>query len=184
MRTLALTQNTTLDARAEMLGGWFAAQGQNRAVVVENRRQREESDALLVGRRTFEDLRGYWRDLADDATGVSDHLNGVAKFVVSSTMDEPDWAGTTVLRGDVLEEVRALKAADGADIVCTGSVTLSHALLEAGLVDELRLFTYPVVQGAGRPLFPDGWSLEDAALVEARDLDGVLLQRWQPASGG
>ncbi|MGL5817987.1 MAG: dihydrofolate reductase family protein [Phycicoccus sp.] len=183
MRRLVLTQNTTLDARADMLGDWFDDQGVGQEEVnAENARQREAADALLVGRHTFESFRDYWRDLAEDRTGVSDYLNRVEKYVVSTTLDDPNWQNTTVLRADPLDEVRQLKEAPGRDIVCTGSVTLSHALLRTGLVDEVRLFVYPVVQGEGRWLFPEGWSLRGGRLQEARDLDGVLLQRWTLAA--
>jgi dihydrofolate reductase len=122
----------------------------------ENRRQDEAADALLVGRRTFTDFRGYWRDLDQDATGVSDYLNRVAKYVVSTTLEDPDWPGTTVIDTDPVAAITDLKAGAGGDIVVTGSITLTHLLLAAGLVDELRLFVYPAVQGAGRRLFPDG----------------------------
>lgn len=183
MRTLAITQNITLDGRIEMLDDWFDPQQQGEAgqeeLIEENHRQDAAADALLVGRQTFEDLRGYWRDLEGDTTGVSDYLNSVAKYVVSSTLTDPDWAGTTVLGGDALEEVRALKAADGLDIVCTGSIALTHALIEAGLVDEFRLFTYPVVQGRGRSLFPDGVTTRDLRVAEARTFGGRIgYQRW------
>ncbi|MGL5928477.1 MAG: dihydrofolate reductase family protein [Dermatophilaceae bacterium] len=141
MRRLVLTQNTTLDGRADMLGDWFddQAAGQDE-VNAENARQREAADALLVGRGTFESFRDYWRDLASDRTGVSDYLSQVHKCVVSTTLAEPDWDNTTVLRGDPVDEVRRLREAPGRDIVCTGSVVLSHALLRAGLVHEVRLF--------------------------------------------
>jgi dihydrofolate reductase len=98
MRTLAITQNITLDGRIEMLDDWFDDQAQgevdNDDMMAENRRQDEAADALLVGRQTFEDFRGYWRDLEGDTTGISDYLNGVAKYVVSGTLTEPDWPGT------------------------------------------------------------------------------------------
>jgi hypothetical protein len=74
---------------------------------------------------------------------------------VSSTMTDPEWQNSTVLSGDPVEEVRALKEQSGQDIVVTGSITLCHTLIRAGLVDEYRLFVYPVVQGRGRRLFPD-----------------------------
>jgi dihydrofolate reductase len=160
VRTLAITQNATLDGSVEMLGGWFDPQGQggvdNSDLTVELHRQNERSDAFLAGRRTFEDLRSYWPEQSDDATGVTDHLNEVAKYVVSSTMTDPQWRNSTVLAGDPVEEVRALEEAPGRDIVVRGSITLCHALVRAGLVDEYRLFTYLVVQGRGRRLFPDG----------------------------
>lgn len=183
MRTLAITQNITLDGRIEMLDGWFDDQAQGAAdnddLLAENRRQDEAADALLVGRQTFEDFRGYWRDLEGDTTGISDYLNGVAKYVVSGTLTEPDWAGTTVLRGDVVTEVTRLKEQPGQDIVCTGSLTLVPALIEAGLVDEYRLFTYPVVQGRGRRLFPEGHRAGGLRLAESTAFrSGIGYQRW------
>ena len=166
MRTLAITQNVTLDGSIEMLGDWFDPQGQGDMsdLLAENERQDAAADAFLCGRRTFTDLRGYWRDLTDDTTGVSDYLNGVAKHVVSSTLTDPQWDRSTVLGGDPVEEVRRLKDAPGRDIVVTGSITLCHTLIRAGLVDEYRLFTYPSVQGGGRRLFPDGYEVSGLRL--------------------
>ncbi|WP_139980103.1 dihydrofolate reductase family protein [Nocardioides litoris] len=170
-RTLVITQNTTVDGRVEMLDDWFddQAQADDGAFLAEHRRQRDASDALLVGRRTFTDMRGYWRDLEGDVTGVSDHLDRVRKHVVTSTLADGDldWAGATALRGDVVEEIRALKESEGRDIVCTGSLSLLPTLIEADLVDEYRLWVYPVVQGRGRRLFPDG-RRRDLRLLEAR----------------
>lgn len=187
MRTLAITQNVTLDGRVEMLGSWFDDQAQghpdNRDLMEENQRQDAAADALLVGRRTFADFRGYWRDLDGDTTGISDYLNGVAKHVVSSTLTDPGWAGTTVLSpeepDDLVGQVRALKDQPGKDVVCTGSIRLCHALVTAGLVDEYRLFTYPVVQGAGRRLFPDGHEESGLRLAESHGFrSGIGYQRW------
>ena len=159
MRTLAITQNITLDGSIEMLGDWFDPADQDAEITAEVHSQDVNADALLLGRQTFEDMRGYWPVQADDQTGITDYLNRVRKYVVSSTMEDPKWEGTEILRGDPLEEVRALKAQEGKDIVVTGSITLCHALIEAGLVDEYRLFIYPVVQGRGRRLFPDGYEV-------------------------
>lgn len=180
MRTLAITQNITLDGAVEMLDDWFDDQAgtDDPDFMAENRRQDEAADALLVGRRTFTDFRGYWRDLDGDATGIADYLDGVEKYVVTSTLGDGDldWAHSRALRGDVVEEVRALKAAPGRDIVCTGSLTLLPTLIEADLVDEYRLFVYPVVQGRGRRLFPDGYAASGLRLLRARSFDtGVAL---------
>jgi dihydrofolate reductase len=178
MRTLAITQNITLDGSIEMLGDWFDPQGQGDVsdLLEENRRQDSAADAFLCGRQTFTDLRGYWRDLADDTTGVSDYLNGVQKYVVSRTLDDPEWDRTTVLRADPVEEVRALKEQDGRDIVLTGSISLGHTLIEAGLVDEYRLFVYPVVQGRGRRLFPNGYEVPRLDLVRTASFaNGLAL---------
>ena len=182
MRTLAITQNITVDGAIEMLGDWFDPRTQSGDLLAELLRQDGTADAFLVGRRTFEDLRGYWRGRTDDPTGIAAYLDTVRKYVVSSTLADPQWEPTTVLGGDPVDEVRRLKERDGRDIVVTGSVTLTHALIEAGLVDEYRLFTYPTVQGGGRRLFPDGFAALRMRLVEARAFDGgVTFTRYATA---
>ncbi|MEV3962540.1 dihydrofolate reductase family protein [Nocardia sp. NPDC050193] len=160
MRTLAITQNITVDGRIEMLGDWFDPQdqGDSQDLMDELHRQDSTADGFLVGRRTFEDLRGYWPRQTEDPTGITAYLNSVRKYVVSRTLTDPRWQNSTILSGDPIAEVTALKQQPGRDIVVTGSISLCHALIEAGLVDEYRLFTYPVVQGAGRRLFPDGYA--------------------------
>ena len=141
MRTLAITQNITLDGSVELLGDWFTPQGQGDVadLMAESHRQDAEADAFLCGRQTFTDLRGYWRDLADDTTGVSDYLDAVQKYVVSSTLADPEWDRTQVLSGDPVAAVRELKQQRGRDIVLTGSIRLGHTLIEAGLVPAVRL---------------------------------------------
>ncbi|MGF1646158.1 MAG: dihydrofolate reductase family protein [Kineosporiaceae bacterium] len=169
MRTLAITQNITVDGSIEMLGDWFdPLQADTEDVLAESRRQGSESDALVLGRRTFEDFRGYWPRQTDDATGITASLDAVHKYVVSATLPEPGWQNSTVLTGDPVDEVRALKSRPGRDIVVTGSITLCHDLIRAGLVDEYRLFTYPVVQGGGRRLIPDGVELPRLRLHDAK----------------
>lgn len=132
---------------------------------------------------TFEDFRGYWPGLTDDTTGISDYLDQVRKYVVSSTIEDPQWENSTVLSGDAVKEVAALKALEGGkDIVLTGSITLAHTLIEAGLVDEYRLFVYPVAQGRGRRLFPDGHEVPRLRLVDAKSFEsGIVLLRYVPA---
>ncbi|TWP53642.1 dihydrofolate reductase [Lentzea tibetensis] len=186
MRTLAITQNITVDGSIEMLGDWFDPEGQagvdTSDLLAEMHRQSHDADGFLVGRQTFEDLRGYWPTLSDDATGVSDYLGRVQKYVISSTMTDPQWQNTRVLSGDPAEEVRALKDEPGSDIVVTGSIMLCHTLIEAGLVDEYRLFVYPVVQGRGRRLFPDGFELPALKLLEAKAFRcGITYSRYTPA---
>jgi dihydrofolate reductase len=185
LRTLAVTQNITLDGSIEFLGDWFSPQGQagqdNTDLLDEVHRQDRKADGFLAGRRTFEDLRGYWPKQSDDPTGITEYLNRVQKYVVSSTMTDPAWQNSTVLSGDPVEEVRALKEQPGQDIVVTGSITLCHTLIEAGLVDEYRLFVYPVVQGRGRRLFPDGFELPVLRLLEAKAFrSGIAYSRYAP----
>ena len=107
MRKLVITQNITVDGAIEMLGDWFDPQLADEDLVAESHRQDAEADALLVGRQTFEDFRGYWPNQSDDATGVTAYLNEVAKYVVSSTMTDPEWENSTVLAGDPVEQTRS-----------------------------------------------------------------------------
>jgi dihydrofolate reductase len=186
VRTLAITQNVTVDGSIEMLGDWFNPQGQagvdNSDLLEELHRQDKQADGFLVGRQTFEDLRGYWPKQSDDATGITEYLNQVHKYVISSTMIEPGWENSTVLSGDPIEEVRSLKQQPGKDIVVTGSITLCHALITAGLVDEYRLFVYPVVQGRGRRLFPDGFEQPTLRLLDAKSFrGGITYTRYAAA---
>ncbi len=179
MRTLAITQNITLDGSIEMLGDWFDPTDQDPELLRATRLQSEQGDALLLGRQTFEDFRGYWPLQTDDQTGITDELNQVQKYVVSSTLTDPQWQNSTVLAGDWLAQVRALKEQEGRDIGVTGSIKLCHALIESGLVDEYRLFVYPAVQGRGRRLFPDGYVVPKLQLVETRGFtNGVSLLRY------
>ena len=186
MRTLAITQNITVDGSIEMLGDWFDPQGQGDVdssdLLAELHRQDSGADGFLVGRRTFEDLRRYWPERSDDSTGITDYLNSVQKYVVSATMTDPGWQNTTILTGDPVDEVRALKAKPGSDIVITGSITLCHTLIQAGLVDEYRLFVYPVVQGRGRRLFPEGFEVPALRLLDAKAFrSGITFARYAPA---
>jgi dihydrofolate reductase len=180
MRKLVITQNITLDASIEMLEDWFDPQLQDDDLLEESHRQDAEADALLVGRQTFEDFRSYWPKQSDDATGVTDYLNRVAKYVVSSTMTDPEWDNSTVLAGDPVEHAKTLKSQRGKDIVLTGSISLAHTLIAAGLVDEYRLFVYPTVQGSGRRLFPDGVTIGRLTLVEPPKSfkSGITLLRY------
>jgi dihydrofolate reductase len=166
MRKLVITQNITLDGSVEMLDDWFDPQLQDADLLEESHRQDSQADALLVGRQTFEDFRGYWPKQTEDPTGVTDYLNRVAKYVVSSTMTDPDWTNSTVLTGDPIERITELKSQPGKDIVLTGSISLAHALIAGGVVDEYRLFVYPTVQGRGRRLFPNGSAIPKLTLVE------------------
>jgi dihydrofolate reductase len=171
MRKLVVTENVTVDGVIDMSAGWFDPLADQSDVIATNAEHAAAADALLVGRKTFEELRGFWPRQTDDPTGVSDYLNSVSKYVVSGTLEDPGWENSTVLGGDPVEEARALKAADGRDIVVTGSIRLVHALVAAGIVDEYRLFVYPVVVGRGARLF------------EANDLSLRLLETKPFASG-
>jgi dihydrofolate reductase len=183
MRKLVITQNMTVDGSIEMLDPWFDPQLQADDLLAESLRQGSESDAMLLGRQTFEDFRGYWPAQTEDRTGITEYLNSVAKYVVSSTLDDdPGWDNSTVLRGDPVQQVRTLKSQPGEDIVVTGSISLAHTLIRAGIVDEYRMFVYPAVQGRGKPLFPDGTQATLRPLGEPMSFStGIVLLRYAPA---
>ena len=187
MRRLVVTENISLDG---VLDGDFylrAGEDSERTDVDDAlRQQRERADALLLGRRTFEAFRGFWPQQVDNPSGTRQYLNQVRKHVVSTKLPTAEgadlgWENSSVVRG--LDDVRALKEQPGADIVCTGSVSLVHSLLDADLVDELRLFTHPVVVAEGRRLFRDGARPAALRLVESRTFrSGVVLLRYASMS--
>ena len=183
MRDLIITENMTLDGVIDAAEGWFMPAGDEDTdqsdVIAALAEQREAADAFLTGRLTFEQMRGFWPQQTDDETGVSDYLDRVEKYVVSTTLEDPGWEPTTILRG--LDDVRALKGRDGADIVVTGSLTLVPDLIAAGVVDEYRLFVYPVVLGRGQRLFQDATDVPRLELVETRPFaSGIVLMRYRP----
>lgn len=183
---LVVTQNITLDGVIEMTGDWFDPAGgeddDNSDLVAVMREHMEAEEAVLLGRDTFESFRGYWPQQTDDTTGVTDHLNEVQKYVVSSTLADPQWKNTTVLGGSLEDEVRALKGRPGKEIVVTGSISVTRALVSAGQVDEYRLFVYPVVLGRGQRLFADATGGPELELVEARTFrSGVVLLSYRVA---
>ena len=183
MRDLIVTENITLDGVIEATEGWFdPARGEDDVSDVEAalQEQREAADALLLGRVTFEQMRGYWPLQTDDTTGITDYLNDVSKYVLSTTLQDPEWERTAVLRS--LDDIPPLKSETGGDIVTTGSIRLVRRLLSAGLVDEYRLFTYPVVLGRGRRLFADATDVPRLRLVESqRFRSGIVLLRYRTA---
>ena len=127
MRKLVVTENITVDGVIDLAAGWFDPLAKNvdqSDIIAANAEHSAAADALLVGRNTFESFRDFWPKQTDDPTGVSDYLNRVSKYVVSGTIRDPGWQNTTVLQGDFVEEVRALKSAPGRDIVALAACSL------------------------------------------------------------
>ena len=171
MRKLVVTQNITLDGVIDAAGGWFSPgdeTGELAEVTAVLQEQAAAADALLLGRISFEEMRGFWPQQTGDTTGITEYLNHVHKYVVSSTLTDPEWSNTTVLAGRPVDAVRSLKHERGTDIVVTGSITLVHDLIAADLVDEYRLFVYSVVIGSGRRLFQDTANTSPITLTSAR----------------
>jgi dihydrofolate reductase len=137
------------------------------------------TDVLLIGRVTYESFAGAWPSREGP---FAEKFNSMPKYVVSSTLENPEWNNTTVLRGDVVEEVTKLKDEYERDIVVHGSPQLAQTLLEHDLVDELRLMVYPVVVGAGKRLFGETSGTTNLRLVENRTFgDGVTVLVYRPA---
>lgn len=127
------------------------------------------TEALLMGRRTYEWFAARWPSRGGE---LADRLNSLPKYVVSSTLEHPDWNNSTVLKGDLLLEVSKLKREFNGDIVVPASFRIVRTLMEHELVDELRLKIFPVVLGAGERLFRETSGKNSLRLVDARTLDG------------
>ena len=133
---------------------------------------------------TYEGFADSWPSRKDEA-GFADKFNSMPKYVVSSTLEDPEWNNSTVLKGDVAEEVSKLKQEQDGDIVVHGSAQLVQALLEHDLVDELRLMVFPVVLGSGKRLFGEMTDKKSLKLVDSKTVgDGVDILVYEPASAG
>lgn len=141
------------------------------------------SDALLLGRVTYEGFAEAWPSRKDEA-GFADKFNSMPKYVVSSTLSDPEWNNSTVISADLPAEVAKIKEAHDGDIGVHGSIQLAQALLEADLVDELRLMVFPVVLGKGRRLWGETSDKKPLRLTDCRTVgDGVGIQVYEPARG-
>jgi dihydrofolate reductase len=135
--------------------------------------------ALLLGRRTYEGFAAAWPSREGE---FADKFNSMPKYVVSSTLKDPDWTNSTVLDGDLADEVSKLRDEQDGEIVVHGSAQLVRALLEHGLVDELRLMVFPVVLGAGKRLFGETSDKRRLRLTDSRTVgDGVEILTYEPA---
>ena len=186
MGRIVVSENVTLDgvvqdpAGAEGFGrgGWVGRVGE---------RGREEAvkvlldealgaEAQLFGRRTYEFLAARWPSRSCE---LADRSTDMPKYVVSSTLKDPDWNNSTVLAGDVMREVSRLKEELDGEIVVAGSIRLVRTLMEDDLVDELRLMIYPVVLGAGERLFGETSDHRPVRLVETRTVDDLAYLTYE-----
>jgi dihydrofolate reductase len=141
-----------------------------------------EAEAQLLGRITYDGFAAAWPTM-EGMGEFGAKMNNMPKYVVSSTLQNPEWTNTTVLSGDLAEEVSKLKRDVDGMIVVAGSAQLVQGMLEAGLVDELRLMVYPVILGSGKRLFADGGKVP-LRLVDSKTVgEGVAILTYQPANG-
>ena len=136
-----------------------------------------EADALLLGRKTYEGFAKAWPTVTDEV-GFAEKMNSMPKYVVSSTLESADWNNSTVINGDVVEEVAKL----GGNILVAGSAQLVQTLMDHDLVDEYRLMIYPVLLGSGKRLFKDGVDQTALQLVETNQTGQVATVVLQPAA--
>ena len=187
MGKIVISENVTLDGVVQdptgeqgfRHGGWFGQVGD---------KDREEwakveyeealgTEALLLGRRSDEWFAARWLSKSD---AWADRLNSLPKYVVSSTLQEPKWSNSTILTGDVVSAVSKLKQELAGDIVVYASYQLGRTLIEHDLVDELRLFVYPVVLGAGERLFGETSDKKPMRLVDIKTIgDGLVFLTYE-----
>jgi dihydrofolate reductase len=136
------------------------------------------AEALLFGRRSYEFFAARWPSRSG---ALADRLNSLPKYVISTTLEDPDWSNSSVLEGDVVDEVSKLKEQLDGEIVVYGSIQLVRTLMERDLVDELRLMIYPVVLGAGERLFGETSDQQPVRLVETRTVDDLAFLIYEIA---
>ena len=142
-----------------------------------------EAEALLLGRVTYEGFAAAWPGM-EDPVGFADKMNGMPKYVVSSTLENPEWNNSTVLGGeDLADAIASLRDKHDGDIAVHGSVQLVQWLIENDLVDELRLMVFPVVLGSGKRLFGDTSDKKALRLADSKTVgDGVAILVYEPAA--
>ncbi len=140
------------------------------------------SDALLLGRTTYDLQAWYWPSQKDDKYGIANHKNSMTKYVVTSTPLQAQWNNTTVIQKNVVEEIAKLKQQPGQDILVEGSAMLVKALMRADLIDEYKLMVHPVIVGGGKRFFTEGMGLTKLKLVESKPISlGIVLLSYEPA---
>jgi dihydrofolate reductase len=138
-----------------------------------------DSEAMLLGRITYEELATLWPARNGE---LADQLNSMPKYVVSSSLEDPEWNNSTVLKGDAVEEVSRLKRELDGNINVAGSIRLARLLIEHDLVDELRLVVYPVVLGTGERLFGELPDKKAMRLVDTKTVgDGIAILTYEPS---
>ncbi len=140
------------------------------------------SDALLLGRVTYEEFAAYWPSASREENPIAGFMNDTPKYVVSTTLETVEWQNSTLVSGDFVTEITRLKEQPGKNINIIGSATLVQSLLQNDLLDELWLLVHPVVVGRGKRLFKDGADLKGLELFESKTLpNGVLSLAYRPA---
>ena len=179
MRKIVVSEFLSADGVIEAPDTWqFPFQTEEMGAITE--RQIRDTDAFLLGRVTYEIFAGYWPTQTHNEFGVADKLNSAPKYVISTTLQKADWNNSTQIKSNVIEEIRKLKQQPGGVIGITGSATLVHSLLDAGLIDEIQVLVHPIVLGKGIRLFVDGGPRSPLKLTDSKILsNGVVFLSYQ-----
>jgi dihydrofolate reductase len=187
---LVVSTFITLDGVVEAPGGEFHPDGKTAWVVPHFSEESgkfkldelDRSGALLLGRATYEQFAKAW-PTASDEQGFAERMNGLTKYVASSTLEEPLTWNSTLIKGDISEVVAELKGEYERDILIAGSADLVHTLIPLGLIDEYRLMIFPVVLGSGKRLFREGIASLPLRLADTTAFaSGVVVQSYEPAA--
>ncbi|CAN5470085.1 MAG: dihydrofolate reductase family protein [Actinomycetota bacterium] len=183
MRKLVATELVSMDGVVESPDEWAFSYTDDE-MAAEDEAGMAASDALLLGRATYEEFAAFWPN-QPGGTPMVDYINSVRKYVVSTTLEEPlEWNNSTVIEGDFVEGISALKNQPGKDITVTGSLTLVRSLMREGLLDELRCVVCPVVRGTGRRLFEDEADRRALELVDSKTFaTGAVTLTYRPTAG-
>jgi dihydrofolate reductase len=177
MRKIVITEFLSLDCVMEE-PSWTASYW-NDEIAKFKREEYFACDAHLLGRITYQGFAAAWPSRTDE-DGFADRMNGLPKYVVSTTLEKVEWNNSHLIKKDVVEEISKLKQQPGQDILVAGSGTLITTLIDHDLVDEYHLLIYPVVLGKGKRLFKDG-SKATLILIETKVFNsGVIAQIYQP----
>ncbi len=176
MRKLVVTEFVSLDGVMEAPS--WTGEFWNDDIAAFKRAESEASHALLLGRITYEGFAQAWPNSTDEG---ADKINGMPKYVVTTTLDRADWNNSTIIRDNVMAEIARLKQQDGGDILVYGSGMLVDSLMEAGLVDDYRLLVYPVVVGSGKRLFKENRRAKLQLASSQSFANGVLALIYHPA---
>ena len=182
MRKVVASEIVSLDGVMEKPEEWSFSYS-NDEMEEANASGMASSDAMLLGRVTYEEFAGFWPYQDRSEQPYTDYLNNTPKYVVSRTIQEPlEWQNSTLIKGNVAEEVSKLKEQPGKDITIVGSGSLVRSLLAEELLDELRLMVHPIVLGRGKRLFEEGGGQKALELVDSKTFGtGVVYLTYQPA---
>jgi dihydrofolate reductase len=143
----------------------------------------QAADAMLLGRKTYEGFAAAWPTMRDTTGAFGAKMNDMPKYVVSSTLSAATWSGSRLIRSNVLDEVRRLKAASGHDLLLAGSGQLFNMLCRENLVDRFRFMVHPVLLGQGKRLFDEGRNMTPLALIDSKTFrSGIVVLEYEPVT--